>query len=831
MAGERVPVVGAYGEKGTVDAKDLAAVEAAGGRAATSEEQASDKLEAEYASKSLAQKALGAVSPALPYPAQQALRASGAAVLPPTIEAYRRGAGAGFTANLEGITTHEALKAVGGKAAADAYSKQNEELKAAHSTAYSLGEAAGMVGSTIATGGAGGLRGTTAKGLGRILPGAAIAEAGALAERGAARVVGGLATRGALGRAAATGTQFAARAGVEGALYSAASEISEEVLGDKPLAAEKILMAAGTGFGIGAAAGGVMGFGGSLLASGARSAATGLSRMVSTAAAEEGGIASRLAKPGAVESTLRTQAQEQATKSLTIGGKIGNRMGKLVERAGGEAAMGETLIRNGVVGTVDESQGLVRNMFDAAKGGTPADMVPKIKTALEEVGSKIGDLTSTSSGRVSVEAIDSALAKHVSEYAAKPGFENTVSAIQKYRDSLAMAMADKADDALTVTVQDALKFRRDLDELVYRETRTLDPNARVQALRDFRSEFASEIETAIDKASDAAEGETRAQLKALNKDYQRLKVAEEIAEDSAARASQNRTISLTDTIAGAATGDLFAGGAAAIGHKMLRERGNAAASVLLQRMADMGAITKAVASVDELVGRAAKGAVNPQPIVRPAVSKATAMARAEKVAAVIREHQADPYRSAARIEERVSDVRRVAPQTADHVSAAMSRALAFLSSQVPPSSRRGQFETNKGRMSEEDARKLLRASEYASQPATILRDIGAGKIDRTTVEAAKALTPEVFAELQLRTMDQIQEAQAKGRPIPYKQRIKLSTLLDIPGDWTVAPKALAMLQMNASAGPDGEDNERPAKPSGRVELGTQQSTLDRIESR
>jgi hypothetical protein len=829
MAGERVDIVGPYGERGTVPASQVAAVTKAGGRLATPEELAADKLDAEYAAKSTAEKVGGFAAIAAPYPIQQALRASGKAALPPTLEAYREGAGAGFTAGLEGAATHEALKAVGGKAAADAYTKQRDELKRAHDGAYSLGEAAGFAGSMVAAPAAGVAKGA---GLMRALPGVAIGEAGLAAERLAARGVAGLATKGALGRAAATATTMAARAGVESALYSAAHEVSEEMLGDKPLSAEKILIAGGTGLGIGALGGAVLGGGGSLLASGAKA---GLSRVMSRAAEAEGGAVAQLAGRSSVNNTMRTMAQEQATKSLTIGGKISNRFGRLVEKAGGEAAMGETLLRHEVVGVVDREAGLLRNMFDAAKGGTPADMVPKLKGAIEKVGGEIGELTKASPARVSVEAVDAELAKRVAEYSDKAGSEAVTNGIQKYRESLANAMLGKSDDALTISVQDALKMRRDLDELVYRETKTLDPNARVQALRDFRTDFAGKIETAIDEASGQAVGEVKAQLRALNKDYQRLKVAAEIAEDSAARAAQNRTISPTDMMAAGsalATGNLLAAPVAAVGHKMLRERGNAAVAVLLQRMADMGTLTRAVSSVDDLVGKAAKGAISPVAIARAAVPKSTAIARAERVAEQVREHQRDPYRTAAKIDERVADVRRVAPQTAEHLSAAMTRSMAYLASKVPPQQTRGQLEPRPPRMPEHEARLLLRASEYASDPKTILRDISAGKVDRETVDAAKAIMPEVFAELQRRTLENIVGAQTKGKPIPYKQRIKLSTLLDIPGDWTVAPEALAMLQSNASAGPEPGENEAPAKPSGRaVEINSPQSTLDRIESR
>lgn len=117
------------------------------------------------------------------------------------------------------------------------------ERKAHNELASAIGEGAGMVGSSLLTGG-GGLAGSAGK------------AAGGLAERALTREGAGL-----LGRAAARAGTSAVRMGTEGAVYGAGQGISDVALSKDPMSAEAIIGDIGQHILFGAGAGAVGGAG------------------------------------------------------------------------------------------------------------------------------------------------------------------------------------------------------------------------------------------------------------------------------------------------------------------------------------------------------------------------------------------------------------------------------------------------------------------------------------------------------------------------------------------------------------------------------------------
>ena len=106
------------GNKVTVPKDKIGELFGMGGRIAKKAEVAAQQLEDDYAKKSTVEKAAGYLTPALPLPAQMALRGAGAAPLPPELEAYRAGASQTFSLGTEAMATKAAVEAVAGGAAA-----------------------------------------------------------------------------------------------------------------------------------------------------------------------------------------------------------------------------------------------------------------------------------------------------------------------------------------------------------------------------------------------------------------------------------------------------------------------------------------------------------------------------------------------------------------------------------------------------------------------------------------------------------------------------------------------------------------------------------------
>ena len=546
---------------------------------------------------------------------------TGLAAISPLLS-YEQGTVAGATAGLgeavqrkiAGLVGPLAAKAAGGP---DMTSKEAEEFYkflaqgGAHSTIHGTGEVAGMVGSAIGAAplkAAGGGVGMLGRGLG------AITSIGEGAAAGAAGLTGRLATRGALGRAAGTGIEMGVRGAAELGAYEGIKEISEEMLGDPPLNAEKIFAAAADGAMGGAVFGGVLGAGGSLVKSGAR----GLSSIAHDVASKNA-------------DTLQGLANDQRWRALDPLKKFSEQANARVP--GGTKAVGETLGEYKVIGP---------DIADAMKAGE--DVIgPRLNAAVDEVGQKLGAITDASAGKVKYGAIDDAIESVIAPMRKQAGFEGVVRSLEDYKASLASKLVpevapgaavggEKALRDVEITLQDALFQRKALDQLVFQESKALDPNLRVGMLRNFRGKFEDLIVNSFDDAARAAGNDgAKAELLKLKGDYQKLSLAQEAFEANTSRMATNRNLSLSDYISGGIASSVGAGIGEAIGgdyggavggvlggvagarlNKFGRARGNALAAAVADRIAAFGGKERQVIKLAEEAMPAAERAIAPE---------------------------------------------------------------------------------------------------------------------------------------------------------------------------------------------------------------------------
>lgn len=861
---ERVAILDPYGKFATVDASELDKVEKWGGRVLTKQENEARQVEEEYAQKPLAEKVVSLASLAgpVPYVARAAYKAATgqneeiAPSLPPGLQAYVHGVSEGMTGGLAEGGLRQAIDLVGGKQAGDAYARTTQVSAEAHPYLEGAGALAGLAGSAVA----GGALGRA----GALVPSTGIGMVGNVVERGAARALAGVAERGVLGRAAAAGGALAARGAAEGALYGAASTIGDAMLNDHELAAEKLFAAAGTGALGGALAGGALGAGGSLAKSAASAVATGASNRlakvlapVQEAAAKAEGAAVK-AEEGLTEAAAKARepAKDLLEKVRGMASDEGVRdlaYDRAWRAAGGRKAfaaeankylpngtkdVGEALLRHGVI---DKEAGWI----DAALKGTPQAIAERVEAPLASVGTRLGEIAENSGARVPAQKIFDATYDVAAKLEGKAGFEHVGAEVRNYGKSLerVLGITGPAD---TVKVQDLLEQRKYLDELVYQEAKTLDPKGRVAALREVRGKLEGVITDALDSASGKVAGELKNEYQALKHDYQALRIAQKAAQDSVDRGAANRTFSLTDKIVGSAAGGagsiiggpvggLIAGPGAGFISKLVRERGDAAAAVLLHRAADMGSVQKLLAKVDEQIGRSATGLLSaPKSRPLPEVAAGPVIPRAQAVMQRVAEAKADPEGFASRVTRQTEGLSQTAPQLASAYTQTALKAAEFLASKLPATARPDPLDPNKRpRISEQDAAKVVKYADYADRPMKFFEEVEHGKVTREGVETAKALTPKTYADLQARTAQALADLQARGVTPPYQQRERLGILLDFPAVASQRPDHLVFLQGNVASTPPTDT--MPAKPSTLPkrpsQMKPQQSVLDRLEGK
>lgn len=713
----------------------------------------------------------------------------------------------GATGGLSQVVTEKTLRASKPEWA-DSYTKSVQELREAYPERREVGNVVGNIARDAVLGamGAPTIAGTVESGVGRGLA--------ALGYEGGS----------ALSRAGAAALRYGAGAGAESALLGATQEMSEEMLGPNvQLNAEKILAAAGEQGLYGAVFGAGLGAGGSLLKSGLMGGA----RMA-------GNAIERNAEK------LASYADEQRWRTLDAPVKFAREAE--ARFPGGTKGVGKVMGKYEVAGIADAEERLAQ-----------------ITAAKELVGNSIGEIHATSPATMTLEEVLSSFERKMAPLEKQLGTKGVLRSAQELKEELASLLVKEAPigaPAMTVDelykmpipVQDVIAQRKALDTLVFKEAKALDPNMRVGLLRDIRADLEGNIKGAIDKAAkDAGDAATGAKLKELAHDYQALSIAEDAAEHNTSRYATNRNLSMSDYLSGGTgahigsavgsvlgppgsfVGGLVGGAGAAYINRMGRAHGNAIAAMALDQMADLGFAMRAAKRGDQLLDGAAKGLVGDggkrRALAGPYRSLARRYADAVEHTATLRSQQD------AVVDRATSRPIKNAPNLSAAMSARAAQSVAYLASRLPPTLERPGLGTTKRqpRQSETEMLKFVTAYDAVRDPQRVLDNLAAGRVRREEIYALRDTSPEMFADLQKRTLEEVLRKEAEGKPLSHDQRLKLGIVLDIPADPSLEPGTLSRLQQSLQQSTKEEPQTAPRSPQG-TDSQLAANGIDRIET-
>lgn len=653
-----------------------------------------------------------------------------------------------------------------------------------------------------------------------------IGKAGRAAEGLAATATAGLGEGSAIARALGAGARMAAGGATEGALFSAADQIGEHMLGDHELAAEKLAAAIGHGALVGGALGGALGAGGSLAKSGLVAAADatrgGISRVLSGG---EGSFAARSTK------TMAEKADELAFRSLGGGQKA---VRAAEEFPGGVNGVGDVLHKYKIVDVAPETEGAMSAAWNAGKVGRADEILPRISAAKNEIGAKLGALTD-SAEKVDLASVYKDIGAIRSKLQEKIVGRKSTAAFDEAWDLVHGVLSDSG--AITgegVAAKNLFDVRKQLDDLVF-QSRGQTISEAQKAVVQLRNTIEQHALNAVEKEAGAAGAAKKADILNLKRDYRALSIAEEAAEKGAERIAGNNQLSVRDLMGAAslvAGGHAVAAPIAAVAGKMVRERGEAAAAVLLKRLSSIQAIQDAIQQADTTITGAAKGLLDPKPIKTVLQRAPATPIKALAKSAVKEANSRDPYRVAEDVSSHTEQMAATAPKTAGHVSVVASRSAAWLASQTPNTTSNDPLNPRReAPMSDADAARFVRKYQAAQNPMGVLKDMQRGYVDRDAVEALKQTSPKMFAQLQMATLDELASNIAAGKKIAYEARLRLALVLDAPTDASLRPDTIKMLQANVAA--QQQNQPPPAKLPGAKALNINlipSSKLDRIES-
>ncbi len=653
-----------------------------------------------------------------------------------------------------------------------------------------------------------------------------------------------------------------AEGGVEGALFAGGRAVSELALEDPEVLAEQtlsemgldVLLKAGEGAVFGAVVGGTVG-----------------------SSVEAAKASKALLSPGfrflqtkvkqtTTRESLRSFAAERAARALGATKQqrrvIEQRMGQKIfsddelDYIGGFETLGRDLRSEGVVG------GPARRL-------TVGSHLEQIEIRLNQLGKQIEDeyatldhvATTRTAGRAVVEGLvpsagpqrlpsrlpktadfDSFVRKKVLDPIAD---EPTLSSIHKRLGGFLDGWV--ARQGKTMTFDELWKIRRRLDDTI--NWKVIDANqynVEARNMRDAIRKFT------LDKADEAMEGIEVGfvdRFKELNRLYSSLSFARGAAQSGVAAGLTNRSIGLMDMMTfgftGAISSSFMAGLAAgAVSKFLIRDRGNAIASIVADRLADLsilGVINRRASFkmdtiVDALVAgrripvdrvtRAAvgiQGLLDSAPDAEPEEIRALGGDPSDKdvtnayraTVAELDKISANPDRLTSRLADfsaAANDLPGNAPNTYSALINRAMQAVEYLRSRAArppgvPNLFSPRWEPT--RLQVESFSTTLNA---INDPYSVLAELTAGFPSQEGVDALQGVYPGLLDTLSKRLLAEY--AVSEERP-PYDVRINLSRLLQTPLDPAARPEFLrSMQQRSVSAGEEEAEAETPSPISG-----------------
>lgn len=138
---------------------------------------------------------------------------------------------------------------------------------------------------------------------------------------------------------------------------------------------------------------------------------------------------------------------------------------------------------------------------------------------------------------------------------------------------------------------------------------------------------------------------------------------------------------------------------------------------------------------------------------------------------------------------------KAAPNTADQINQAAVRSVMFLASKMPKDIHSNNIYSNLSKREYEpsdiELSKFEKYMEAIENPMSVLTDLENGKLSREKVEALKVVYPNIYNNIRIKTLEQIENSQEK---MAYQKRIQLGILMDIPTDASLEPGSILGLQ-------------------------------------
>lgn len=399
-------------------------------------------------------------------------------------------------------------------------------------------------------------------------------------------------------------------------------------------------------------------------------------------------------------------------------------------------------------------------------------------------------------------------------------------------------------DNAKLTFRQAQDFRGTIGKSIEWRVSPLGPVDKAnEAAKDVYRLIEKNVEQTGERAAKEMGGSFLDEYKQAKLAYQRYTVLDKAAQDALAARTANRIVSPSDygvgsavaagAIAHAAAGPVGAilagakGLAASMLHHEVRERGNSAAAVLLDKLSALRGVERAAKAVDREMDRGIAGILKEPGRAPPRVRELPQENHP------YRAHAEAAIRASSDIEAHGQQVAAAAaplaphaPRTANAFQSVAVRAAQYLAAQAPH--RRGQTtimpHLDEPRISQTDEKKYLLVAHAVHDPVSVLHDMGQGRATRAQIDALKTVYPKLYGELVQRLQERLAD---RTQPLAYEQRKQLALLFGAAADPAAAPAFVARMQKDfaPAAGPGGGPSGAPRGGAPKRKLSGQSDSL------
>lgn len=537
----------------------------------------------------------------------------------------------------------------------------------------------------------------------------------------------------------------------------------------------------------------------------------------------------------APKSWLARKSDELAFDAL--GGTKGQ-MTKAVQHVkGGAEAVGEYVNRIHLAPAAAGADGMLGAATAAGKAGRADQLLEAIQADKSgRIAKGIGEAVNGTRARFDLHTLTEDVAKMHTDMMRDPtrvaGADAFLNRITEEVAAIGRTPGRIAKDG-TIDAADAFYLRSSLEKKAYEVgggTNSAAKDAYKTVLRQMDGHV---VDTLDEAAASAGKNGVGDEIRKWKREWQLASAAEQVAEGGTERVRGNNTFGIRESIGGLvglATGHPLLGMATAAAGKIARERGSAAGAQLLNHMSTSRGLASIVERVDAKMNMAAHGLLS-EPAKRPLPfasesPRQVAQTAMRQVAAM----QADPQGTAERLAAHVDQMSATHPELAQAIIARQTNALGFLASKAPTGGDPDPLDPHSApRMSDADASTFAKFAFYSAKPERFFDELEHGKITAEGAETARALMPNAFSELQARMTDAIATHMARGRTVPFQQRLKIGSLIGIEATPSQKPEHMQFLQ----AGLAEQQNPKPPMPGGTAKMtmgagNAQTSALDRL---